>query len=194
MRVRQFIYSLLALSLLSGCATKSYVVLLENPDGSTGKVIIKGNKGEQVLSSAKHSVLLDGSSSARPVQEAQLKADFAEAMQAQPKLPKHYLLYFQTGANLTAASESLIPQIIAEAADRSAVDISVIGHTDTMGNPEINEALALERAKTTADLLKSKGLKVHALSIESHGERNLLIPTADNTLEPKNRRVEVSIR
>lgn len=194
MRIFKWLACLLVALLLAGCASKSYVVLLENPDGTTGQVIVKGQKGEQIIKTAKHGALLDGSTRAAPVAEDQIKADFGDALLAQPKLPEHYLLYFQTGAMLTPESEALIPKIITDAADRPAVDVSVIGHTDTTGKAEDNEELARMRATTTAELLKSKGLKVHALSIESHGERNLLVPTADNIVEPKNRRVEISIR
>lgn len=194
MRIATEFGCLLAALLLAGCATKSYVVLLENPDGSTGEVIIKGKKGEQIIKTAGQGALLDGSSAPVSVDESKIQEDFAAAITARPKLPVRYLLYFQAGAMLTPESEALIPKIIAEAADRPAVEVSVIGHTDTVGKEDDNEALALKRAETIAELLKSKGLKAHALAIESHGERNLLIPTADNTFESKNRRVEISIR
>jgi peptidoglycan-associated lipoprotein len=32
------------------------------------------------------------------------------------------------------------------------------------------------------------------ITVVSHGERNLLIATPDNTPEPKNRRVEITVR
>ena len=88
----------------------------------------------------------------------------------------------------------MLEKIIEVAGKRPAVDMSVIGHTDTPGKAELNEALALKRANAIADLLKEKGLKVHALAVESHGERNLLVQTPDDTPEPRNRRVEISIR
>ena len=88
----------------------------------------------------------------------------------------------------------MIPKIIAETARRPAVDISVIGHTDTVYKTDYNEQLSLKRATTIAQLLKEKGVRVHALTVESHGKRNLLVATPDNVWEPKNRRVEVSIR
>ena len=72
--------------------------------------------------------------------------------------------------------------------------MSVIGHSDTVGKPDLNEALSLKRAQAVAELLKGRGLKVDALTVESHGERNLLVPTPDETPEPRNRRVEISIR
>ena len=115
-------------------------------------------------------------------------------MAALPKIPTRYLLYFSAGTTLTAESESLIPTIITEAKTRPAVDISVIGHADTVFTDPYNMQLALKRAARVSELLSAKGLKANSLVIESHGKRNLLIQTPDNTWEPRNRRVEVSVR
>jgi outer membrane protein OmpA-like peptidoglycan-associated protein len=185
----------LAALMLGGCAQKSYVALLESPDGTTGQVIVKSNRGEQVISTARQGAPLDGSSPPAPVDEAKLKKDFAEAMAARPLPPDHFQLYFESGgAILTAESAAMLPKIVEAASRRPAVDISVIGHTDTAGKAELNEALALKRANAVADMLKAQGLKAHALAVESHGERNLLVKTPDETAEPRNRRVEISIR
>jgi peptidoglycan-associated lipoprotein len=185
---------LFAILMLSGCASKSYIVLLESPDGFTGQVVVKGQKGEQVLTKAGEGTSMDGSSPPSPIEDDKIKKDFGAAMAARPKLPVRYLLYFRTGTTLTTESEASIPKIIAEAASRPALDISVIGHTDTVFTSDYNEQLAYKRATTIGQLLKDRGLKVYAMTIESHGKRNLLVPTPDNTFEPKNRRVEVSIR
>ena len=183
------------LALLAGCGSKSYVVLLENPDGSTGAVVVKGSKGEQVIDQARQGAALDGSSKPAAVSEADIQRDFGSAMAARPQLPERFLLYFVSGgAQLTPESQALLPTIVASAAQRPAVDVSIIGHTDTVGRAEQNEELALKRAQAIAELIKAKGLKVHALSVESHGERNPLVKTADEVAEPRNRRVEISLR
>lgn len=178
--------------LLGGCAPKSYVVLIPSPDGSVGEVLIKGEKGEQLLTQAGQAGSLDGR--ALRVADEQVKEDFAGTMAALPKIPVRYLLYFTTGTTLTSESESQIPKIIAESKTRPAVDISVIGHTDTLSTDPYNKQLALKRATKVSELLSEKGLKANSLVIESHGKRNLLIQTPDNTWEPRNRRVEVSVR
>lgn len=183
--------------LLSACASKpaSYVTLLRSPDGSTGTVFVKGSKGAQTLDIARYAVPLDGSKAAAPVNEATFKADFSDAMAALPQLPARFLLYFDSGGiNLTAESAALLPLIIGNAAKRPAVDASIIGHTDTVGRPDTNEVLALKRAQSIAELILTQGLKVDTLSVESHGESNPLVATPDETSEPKNRRVEVSLR
>lgn len=183
---------LLVAVLLGGCAPTSYVVLLPSPDGSVGEVVVRGQKGEQVLTKAGQAGSLDGE--AVQLEEQQIREDFGATMAALPKIPARFLLYFTAGTTLTAESEALIPKIIADAHTRPAVDISVIGHTDTLANEPYNNQLALKRASKVSDLLSEKGLKANSVSIESHGKKNLLVPTPDNTYEPRNRRVEVSVR
>lgn len=193
--------ALAAAALLAGCATppapqnRSYVTLLASPDGSVGKVVVQGAKGEQWIDQARYAARLDGSAAAIPVDEAAFGRDFGAAIAARPVLPQHFILYFETGgAQLIPESLALLPAIQDAAAKRATVDLSVIGHSDTVGKPELNEALSLKRAQAVAELLKSRGMKVDALAVESHGERNLLIATPDETAEPRNRRVAISIR
>ena len=197
----QALIASITLALLVGCATPppaknlSYVTLLASPDGSVGKVLVSGPGGEQLIDQAHYAALLDGSAPAAPVDEAKFQRDFAPAMAARPELPQHFTLYFETGgAQLTAESLALLPAILEASTKRATVDMSVIGHSDTVGRAALNETLSLKRAQAVADLLKGKGLKVDALTVESHGKRNLLVQTPDETPEPRNRRVEISIR
>ncbi len=190
----KLLFGLAVLSGLIGCAPKSYIVLLPSPDGSVGQVIIKGQKGEHVLSAAGQAGTLDGEAIKGRIDDAQLNRDFANTMAAQPMPPSRYLLYFTAGTNLTTESKALIRKIVADAAMRPAVDVSVIGHTDTVHTTTYNDYLALNRANKVSELLQENGLKANSLSIESHGKRNLLILTPDDVREPRNRRVEVSLR
>lgn len=63
-----------------------------------------------------------------------------------------------------------------------------------MGDDEANVQLGLTRARTVANLIGTAEISAARVSIESHGEKNLLIPTPDKTDEPRNRRVEVIVR
>ncbi len=194
-----------ALSWLAGCATppppppaeaplRSYVVLLDNVDGGVGAITVKGAKGTVLVDRQAHGARLDGGS-AFAVEESRIRQDFGDALAARPVLPVSFLLYFETGgAKLTTASQALIPQIVEAAKRRPAADVSVIGHTDTEGDNDSNEKLGLQRAQAIAKLMTGAGLDVAEITVTSHGERNLLVPTPDNTAEPKNRRVEISIR
>jgi outer membrane protein OmpA-like peptidoglycan-associated protein len=70
----------------------------------------------------------------------------------------------------------------------------VTGHTDTVGSAESNERLALDRAEAIRAELLRVGLDRDLIEVRSHGETELLVPTPDNTDEPRNRRVEVKVR
>lgn len=199
MTLRKLILPAALVILLGACASPpkpdSYAALLENPDGSTGRIVVRGSKGEQLIDQARSGAPLDGSQPAAPVSAEKLQRDFGAALAARPPLPERFLLYFDSGGVvLTAESAALLPKIIDSVTRRPGVDVSIIGHTDTLGKAEANAILALKRAQAIADLLKEKGLRAAALSIESHGESNLLVRTPDETPEPRNRRVEISIR
>lgn len=180
---------------LGGCAGRSYVVLLEDPQGGVGKVTVSGKKGAQTIEQAMHAADLDGGKPPQPVDTRRFQEDFGAVLAAQPVLPARYLLYFQTGGSeLTEESRALLPRIVDDVKARPVADVSVIGHTDTVGNADANEALALKRAQGIASLLTEQGLQPYAMAVESHGERNLLVQTPDETDEPRNRRVEISVR
>lgn len=183
-------------ALLTACAgPQSYVALLPSPDGSLGKVVVQGQRGEQVLTKAQQGTLLDGSKPPFDVSNEQLQRDFGAAMKARPAVPEQFLLYFETGGSeLTAESKALLQRIVQSAQARPSVDMSVIGHSDTQGAADANVALALARATAIAEQLRGLGLSSTTMAIESHGERNLLVPTPDETAEPRNRRVEISLR
>jgi len=192
------------LSLLVGCASPppaplpppvDYVVLLPNADGTVGKVFVKGQQGEQSLVEAGWGTALNGGVAPAAVPQAQLLKDFGDALGARPRAPETFYLYFESGGSkLTTESQALIPTILAKVLERESADVSVVGHSDTVGKSDANTKLAYQRAGTIGRLLRDRGMQAATLSVESHGESNLLIATPDETPEPRNRRVEVTIR
>jgi outer membrane protein OmpA-like peptidoglycan-associated protein len=173
----------------------SYVVLLPSPDGTVGRVIVTGQRGQQVLTQAQQGTWLDGSGTAFSLTQSVIDRDFNAALAARPPIPEHFLIYFEVGGTiLTKESQAVLKQLIERARSFPTLDISVVGHTDTLGKSEINEVLALNRAKFIAGELQRLDVKNMAIAVESQGERNLLVPTPDETREQKNRRVAVTLR
>jgi outer membrane protein OmpA-like peptidoglycan-associated protein len=194
----------LAAAMVAGCATPpppapppkppSYVVLLPNTDGTVGRITVSGAQGEVVLERPRQGAQFDGSPPFM-VDEARIERDFGAALAARPVLPVSFLLYYEAGGTrLTPDSQALIPKVLEAVRSRPAPDVSVIGHTDSVGSSESNEKLGLERAQSIAVLIREAGLRAHDLTIASHGERNPLVATPDNTAEPRNRRVEITVR
>ena len=195
--------ALVSALLLAACAAPppppprpvDYVVLLPDLDGRVGQVSIRGAKGEQRITEAGSGAALDGTQAPAPVPPEQLQRDFGAAEQARPEAPEHFYLYFESGgAQLTAESEAQIPTILARVAARNRADVSVIGHTDTKGSAASNALLDGQRAQTIAKLLRERGMQAASVEVESHGKADLLVQTPDETAEPRNRRVEVTVR
>src|SRR5262249_44197266 len=112
-----------------------------------------------------------------------------------PPEPVRFVLYFrQDSDDLTAESQALLPQFFRAVRDRSPADVSIVGHTDTVADREYNYRLGLRRANRVADLLVVQGVDRSSLDIDSHGKDDLLVKTADQVAEPRNRRVEITVR
>ena len=180
---------------MAGCAS-SYVVLLPNDDGTVGKVQVTSANGTNLLERPFQGASISADAGATfMTSKERIQADFADALAASPSKPVRFVLYFETGgATLTPASQQELTRVTNEIAARSVPDISITGHTDTEGEASANLQLGLERAQQVRTLLASPQLTANNVAIESHGEKNLLIPTADSVAEPRNRRVEITVR
>lgn len=68
----------------------------------------------------------------------------------------------------------------------------VEGHTDTVGDAALNQALSERRAAVVRDvLLRRHGMDPARIEAVGLGETTLLVPTRDEVAEPRNRRVQV---
>ncbi|AMK09816.1 MAG: OmpA family protein [Pseudodesulfovibrio sp.] len=179
--------------MLAGCGGQT-VVLLPDLNGHVGELTVNDKEGEAVtLTEANQSV--SGSGKVTTLSDEQVQATFGEALAAQPLPTARFLLYFASdSAKLKPESESEIPAIIKAWKDRASTDVSVVGHTDALGEKQYNYDLSVRRAKKVRDLLVKEGLPEDIIELTSHGEENPLIPTPDGKSEPRNRRVEVLVR
>ena len=177
----------------------SLVVLLPEPDGSTGRVTVSNAAGAQELAQPFEATWIEGPDRG-PTPPARLEPAEVErlvgaALRAVPPEPATFLLYFREGSDdLVADSRALLPDIVRAVATRGSPAVAVIGHTDSVGAADANQRLGLRRAVRVGDLLRALGVDPAILDIASHGEGDPLVPTADEVAEPRNRRVEVTVR
>jgi len=175
------------------------VILLPEPDGRPSAVVIApGTPGEQRLDQPFQAarVSRDGQVSLQTESAAAVTERYGLLLAAQPPAPVSFVVYFRTGSSteLVPESQAVLTQIQAELARRPVPEIEVIGHTDRVGSLEANDALALQRAATVREILVRSGLAAERISTSGRGEREPLVPTADEVAEPRNRRVEISVR
>lgn len=173
----------------------SYVVLLPSPDGTVGQVFVTSKGGQRTLVQAMDGALLDGTAGAYRPERVDMTQDFNQAVQALPQLPEQFRLFFDSGTTrLTRDSAAELPKILQTMKNRKVPDISVVGHTDTVGSETMNQALGLKRANAIAQKIRAEGLDNVEVSVESQGEHILLVPTKDEVPEALNRRVEITVR
>lgn len=186
----------LAAGLISAACTTERVVLLPSADGRQSAVVVRDARGEVLLNQpyAATKRRLDSNAGYQSSPE-EIKQRFGDTLAAKPAPPRSYVLYFEAGGNvLTQESQAALVNIRQEIAERAASEVMVIGHTDRVGNVEGNDKLSLKRAEGLRDLLVESGVPADKMEVVGRGERDPLVPTADEIDEPKNRRVEINVR
>lgn len=104
-----------------------------------------------------------------------------------------YLVFFDFNASkVDAGGSSVIDSIAAEIKKQSIRSVNVVGYTDTSGSKKYNKRLSAKRANSVRDALVARGVDANLLIIDSMGEDNLMVPTADEVREPANRRAEIT--
>lgn len=178
---------------------RNVFLLLPDAEGRTGRIEVSNEAGSRTLDAPRQATRVrDARTAPEPphtMDEAEIARLFGPALAAQPVPPVHFTLSFKMDStDLTEESCCEIPRIAQAIRERASADTSVVGHTDTLGDAARNVELGLRRAQAVAALLEAAGISPAILEITSHGEGNLLVPTADNVAEPRNRRVEVIVR
>ncbi len=94
---------------------------------------------------------------------------------------------FETGSYKITEAESFaqLNKVISLLKKDAKMHLEVNGHTDNNGSKEQNKTLSLDRAKTVADYLISKGVKSDRITYNGFGDTK---PISDN--KAQNRRVE----
>ena len=172
---RSFVLPVVLLLLAAACATppkppppasRDIIVLLPDDQGKTGAIVVSSAGVERRLDQPGQTVTVEAGSppglpTVMPGQE--VLAIAGPALAALPKPPARFILYFEhDSVDLTRESQALLQKVLETIRDRAPVDVSVVGHTDTVGKKEYNYALSLKRAKAVASILRrERGRSLH---------------------------------
>lgn len=196
-RARALTCGAVALFALTACAPVTRVTLLPQANGQPSAVVVTSGKGSQVIEKAYDvaEINKDGALKlAQTTAQAVAKAH-PQLLALQPAPPETFVLEFEPGTStLTADSQARLPDVIKSAQGRAGGEIVVIGHTDRQGTLEANDALSLRRAQAVRELLIGQGFKGELIDAVGRGEREPVVPTEDEVVEPRNRRAEVLVR
>jgi peptidoglycan-associated lipoprotein len=196
--MQRWLFVAFAAVMLTGCPRQELFVVLPNADGrpGAGAITVSNGNTETTLDQAFAAAeTREGKSVPVAVPASDTRIIFNQAIGARPILPHHFRLYFLLGSNeMTPDSTVAYRQVFDDIKARLAYEVEVIGHTDTLADQVLNQRLSLLRAAAIRDKLVADGLAAGAISITGRGKLDLLVPTADNTAEPRNRRVEITVR
>jgi outer membrane protein OmpA-like peptidoglycan-associated protein len=194
--MRRIALVLALLSLASCSSRQSLFVVLPNPDGSSGAVTIEDGQKSVVLDQPYAAGEVRGGVAAPvKVDQAQVQQIFGNALAAQPILPSHFVLYFERDSDtLTPESQRQYQGVFEDIKRRNVYEVEVIGHTDTMGTQQHNQQLSMSRADMIRDRLVHDGISPKSISVAGRGSLDPAVRTADQVAEPRNRRVEITVR
>lgn len=119
----------------------------------------------------------------------------AEAAPTTPLAPEDakYLVFFDfDSSKVDQGGNSVLESVAAEIARQNISSVNVIGHADTSGSKKYNKRLSLKRANAVREALVARGVNANLLLVDSKGEDELMVPTADGVREPANRRAEIT--
>jgi len=179
---------------------QSLFVLLPDPDGKASGITVTNSAGAQTITQPYQAVRVERSDVAPAppftIDEAEVRRVFGVVLDVLPMPEVIFTLYF-----FGEGSEVLVPESQAQLAalvntirERHSTAISLIGHTDTMADPQYNYRLGLRRAQGVAAILRRRGVAAPDLFVESHGDADLKVKTGRDVPERLNRRVEAIVR
>lgn len=179
-----------------GCAKKTTVVLLPDPDGTVGRIRVANNAGSvEIARSGEATVISDQSSPPTPPQtmsEAEIESGFSTVLSILPTPQEYFSLYFIIEkTQLTRESINRLPHILESIKRRDSRGVRITGHTDTSGDSDYNMQLSKRRAAVVTKMLIDYGVNKEAIETRAFGEKIPKIQTVDNIYEPRNRRVEI---
>ncbi len=106
-----------------------------------------------------------------------------------------------TNINFDFDSDALRPdareklaRVLAILQQNTDVSVKVIGHTDSTGPEDYNQALSVRRAQSVADYLADNGISRGRLTVDGRGESQPLVSNATRAGRAVNRRVEFEVQ
>ena len=175
---------------------KETIILLPDAEGKSTGIVVMSKGQEIVVTEPYQGVELSGGKiESKAYSAEQVRRDFSGVMQALPDKPRSFTLRFeQNGIQLTPESAAMVEAVRQEITKRAAPEVTVIGHTDREGTDAANLLLSQSRAEAVRDILVAGGVSAQIIQTVGRGELEPEVATADGIAEPRNRRVEISVR
>ncbi len=162
-------------------------------DGDT--LYLEGTVPDEGISNSMQAMAADALGEDRVVNNLEVDSSAVYRDDAQVPLSVAETVLFSTGrADVGTQYQDLINLGVDLMSTQDAVTLTVVGHTDNVGDDALNLELSIQRAQATADEFVRRGIAAERVSVQGRGETE---PIATNDTEEgrsTNRRVEFLIR
>jgi len=186
------------LASLAACSTPDKIILLPDPDGKVGAVVVHSATEEQTIDKAYAGVDVTKGGSIEPTVDSQstVQARYGELLAARPPRPMTFTIFFlfDSATELAPESAATVQKLKTVLATWPAPQLVVVGHTDLAGSQEFNDRLSMQRAQTVAAFLIKQGIPAQRIETAARGKREPLVPTADGVPHRMNRRAVITIQ
>ena len=191
--------TLVALGWLAGCSTPpDKIILLPDPDGKVGAVVVHSASGERTIDKAYAGVDVAQSGKIETTMDSQqgVETRYSDLLAARPPRPMTFTLFFlfDSATELAPESPATVQKMKAVLATWPAPQVVVIGHTDLAGSQEFNDRLSMRRAQSAVAFLIKEGIPAKQIETTWRGKREPLVATPDGVPNRMNRRVVITIQ
>ncbi len=115
-----------------------------------------------------------------------------EAPAALKPVPDSFVVYFDFDqSKLSQDSIAVLMEVVLAASKKEGSVISALGHTDSAGKQDYNQALAQKRVEAVTKFLIESGVDKGRIKTEALGPAKPAVDAPEGQPEPKNRRVEI---
>ena len=147
------------------------VLLRDDRTGNVGSASVSNRSGSVTLDSERQAtrvlsnqtpVLID------TLSEAEVTEVFDAALSALPPSPQRFTLHFRfESSELTDEALALVPGILEAVQARPVPNITVVGHSDTTGETDLNFGLGIKRALEVRAFFVDAGLNPTSIDVSS---------------------------
>ena len=111
-----------------------------------------------------------------------------------PGAPCPALVFFDSSrAEITRDAAKTLDEVLASWRQGGFSRVTLTGHSDRSGPAGANADTARRRADAVRSWLTERGVPLRSITVQSLGEDQPLISTANGVREPQNRRVDVRL-
>ena len=133
-----------------------------------------------------------------PLEDEVIQTDQETAIeQAQEKFSQldfSNITFEKNSTALTPIAQQTLDSAAQALLENPSVNISVEGHTDSSGNPELNLKISKQRAESVFNYLVDAGIEATRIEANGFGDQFPIAPNETEAGRIKNRRIEIKVK